>query len=319
MLRPRLATPLRLVAAHLALLAAASPAGALEPRYAWNLATPGGAFRSSGVLLSYDAKARELFVLDGGTVRVFGESGMETFAFGADAALGGVRDVAALDGGDLLVLSGAAPALVRCNFRGEPVATIAPRLPAGLAGFSPAFVRARGDRVYLADPRAMTVVVLDLSGAFVRSYDVAALLDVADKREETGFRGFGVDPAGNLLFTVQPLFLAAVVSPEGEVRSFGKKGSGPGKFGVVGAIAADERGNVYVADVLRSVVLVFDPEHRFVREFGYRGKAPGNLVVPADLAVGNGKVFVSQYASRGVSVFDVAGEGPAPEIAAAPQ
>lgn len=310
---------LRLAAALLA-LAAAAPAAALEARYAFNLATPAGPLRSSGLRVSYDARSKELFVVDGSTVRVFGESGMETFAFGADAALGPIRDVAALEGGDLVVLGYAAgTSLLRCNFRGELVARMVPHIPAELAGFSPAFVRVSGDRIYLADPRQMTVVVLDLAGAFVRSYDLAALLQVEDKRDQTGFRGFGVDYSGNLLFTIQPLFAAMVVSPEGEVRSFGRKGSGPGKFGVVGPIAGDEQGNFYVGDVLRSVVLVFDPALRFVREFGYRGKAPGNLVVPADVAAGNGKVFVSQYASRGVSVFDVAGEGPAEELAAAPQ
>ncbi len=317
---PRLgAPPAAVAAALLALAVAPSPVAAVEARYAWNLATPAGPLKTTGVLLSYDAKGRELFVLDGGTVRIFGESGMETFSFGTEAAVGGVRDVTVLDGGDLLVLTRAAElSLVRCNFRGEPVARLSPRLPSELEGFTPAFVRARGDRIYLADAREMQVVVLDLGGGFVRSYDVAKLLGVEDKRAENGIRGFGVDYEGNLLVTVQPLFLAATITKDGEVRAFGKKGSGPGKFGVVAGIAADERGYLYVADQLRCVVLVFDPALRFVREFGYRGKAPGNLVVPSDVAAGNGKVFVSQYAGRGVSVYDVEGEAPPAELAAAP-
>lgn len=303
------ATARKQLAAALVATVCASPAvAALDATYAWSLASPTGPLRSSGVSLSYDAKGKELFVVDGGKVRVFGESGMETFAFGGDAALGAVRDVAALDGGDLLVLSASAElSIVRCNFRGEVLGRFEPRgIPAALAGFSPAFIRQRAGRVYLADPRAMVVAVLDADGAFLASHDLAALAGVAEKRADTGFRGFGVDAAGNLLFTVQPLFAAFVVAPDGTVRSFGVRGSAPGKFNVVGPIGADDRGNLYVADMLRSVVIVFDRELRFVREFGYRGKAPGNLAVPVDLAVGNGKVFVSQYAQRGVSVFDVA-------------
>lgn len=302
------ATVRKHLAVALAATVSATTARALEATYAWNLASASGPLRSNGVSLAYDAKARELFAVDGGVVRVYGESGVETFSFGGDATIGVVRDVAPLENGDLLVLA-ATPELsiVRCNFRGEPLRRVEPRgLPATLAGFSPALIRARGDRVYLADPRAMTVAVLDAGGAFVASHDLAALIGVADKREETGFRGFSVDYAGNVLFTVQPLFAAFIVAPDGAVRSFGVKGSAPGKFNVVGPIAADERGNLYVADALRAVVIVFDRELRFVREFGFRGKAPGNLAVPVDLAVGNGKVFVSQYASRGVSVFHVA-------------
>ena len=54
------------------------------------------------------------------------------------------------------------------------------------------------------------------------------------------------------------LFSAFRLSPGGEVAQFGRPGSGPGKFGVVAGIAADEAGYIYVADRLRSVVLVFD-------------------------------------------------------------
>jgi hypothetical protein len=60
---------------------------------------------------------------------------------------------------------------------------------------------------------------------------------------------------------------------------------------------------VFVLDRLRSVVIVFDPSLKFVVEFGYRGDGPTNLIAPYDLAVGNGKVFVSQARDRGVKVF----------------
>ena len=57
---------------------------------------------------------------------------------------------------------------------------------------------------------------------------------------------------------------------------------------------------------LRSVVMVFDKEFRFLKEFGYRGDKPGNLIRPNEVAVGNaGKIYVTQVRNRGVSVFSV--------------
>ena len=58
--------------------------------------------------------------------------------------------------------------------------------------------------------------------------------------------------------------------------------------------------------------MIFDPSLRFVLEFGYRGDDPTNLIAPFDLAVGNGKVFVSQARDRGVKVFQYDMTKPAP-------
>jgi len=115
--------------------------------------------------------------------------------------------------------------------------------------------------------------------------------------------GFWVDAQGRFVFTMPYAFTAFVMSPSGELTQFGSRGSAPGKFNVVGAVATDEQGNLFILDRLRSVVLVFDPNFKFVYEFGYRGEGPTSLIAPYDLAVGNGKVFVSQARDRGVKVF----------------
>ena len=107
-------------------------------------------------------------------------------------------------------------------------------------------------------------------------------------------------------------FTAGVVSPSGALRLFGTRGSSPGKFNIAGSIVADERGWIFVLDRLRSVVIVFDPKLKFVLEFGYRGDGPTNLIAPFDLAVGNGRIFVSQARDRGVKVFQYDFSKPAP-------
>ena len=71
-------------------------------------------------------------------------------------------------------------------------------------------------------------------------------------------------------------------------------------------IVADDRGYIYVADRLKSAVIIFDKNFKFLHEFGYRGRKSYNLIAPNDLDLDNqGRLYVSQLASIGVSVFNV--------------
>jgi DNA-binding beta-propeller fold protein YncE len=154
----------------------------------------------------------------------------------------------------------------------------------------------------------MQVVVTDKRGVFQRGYDLADILEIPEKdRANTEIFGFNLDSDGNMLFTIPVLFQAYVVSPDGKVAgSFGKAGSAPGRFGVVSGIARDDQGNYLVVERLRSVVMVFDKEFRFLQEFGYRGDKPANLIRPNEVAIGNtGKLYVTQVRNQGVSVFSV--------------
>ncbi len=114
------------------------------------------------------------------------------------------------------------------------------------------------------------------------------------------------------------MFAAGIVTPAGEVRLFGSRGSRPGRFNNVGGIDADERGNLFVTDRLRSVVSVWNRELRHLGDFGYRGDSTSNLITPYEIAVGNGNVFVAQAGKRGVRVFRVQLVEPAPPPPAAP-
>jgi hypothetical protein len=164
-----------------------------------------------------------------------------------------------------------------------------------------------GEFLFLSSSK-MQVVVTDRNGVFRKGFDLADLLEIPEKdRPNTEIFGFNLDSEGNMLFTVPVLFSAYIVSPEGKMAgSFGKAGSAPGMFGVVSGIAKDDQGNYLVVERLRSVVMVFDKEFRFLREFGYRGDKPANLIRPNEIAVGNaGKLYVTQVRERGVAVFSV--------------
>ncbi|GEJ57083.1 hypothetical protein [Anaeromyxobacter diazotrophicus] len=297
------------VLAALAALPQAADAQAIRARYLYSLSTLNGFIPFQGARLSYDARDDELFVLGGGGVRVFNQSGMEVFAFGEDRELGSVLSIAALDDGELMALTADQQlTLVRCNFRGEVLHKVAVTgLPPSLTNFRPGGLRQAQGHLYLCDFGAMKVVVTDLEGRFQQLLDVGPMLEVKNEqqRQDLGFKGFNVDREGNVLFTIQPLFRAFVLSLDGKLRPFGQRGGAPGKFNIVAGIAADEQGRIYVTDLLKSAVLVFDKELRFQREFGYRGPNPENLLAPVDIEAGHGRVFVSQYARRGVSVFQI--------------
>ena len=284
--------------------------------YLYSLANFFGKIPYSDVRVRVDKDRDEAYVVERGLVRVFNEYGMEFFWFGDNPELESIYDLAVDEAGDLFLLSLATSNpetpeffLIRCNYRGDVKEKMTVTgLPAGFSGFFPTHMFYRDGLFLFLNSNRMRVVVTDRKGVFQKEYDLADIIEIPEKdRPNTEIFGFNLDSEGNMLFTVALLHKAFVVSPDGKVMaSFGKAGSAPGLFGVVGGIAKDDRGNYLVVERLRSVVMVFDKEFQFLNEFGYRGDKPGSLMRPNEVAVGKaGKIFVSQLRNRGVSVFFV--------------
>ncbi len=292
---------------------ASTAAPRVSAAYLYNLSDFSGTIPYNLVNLAADPKANEVYVTDSreNDVAIFDEHGMEIYRFGQDAPIGNLSGVAVDKEGDILVLYstiGGRRQILLCNFRGEVISNVELKdLPAEFAGFSPGRMIYRDEKLYLADPGGMQIVVADIQGNFQRGYDVGSLLGLdRAKRADTGLDGFGLDRDGNILLTSALLFSAYRLSPSGVITGFGERGSAPGKFGIVGDIVSDERGNIFVADRLRSVVLIFNHDLKFLNEFGYRGFSAENLIGPASLAVdGAGRIYVSQLRNRGVSVFKI--------------
>jgi len=288
----------------------------VKSTFLYSLANFHGKLPYNDARVRVDRARDEVYVVERGIVRVFNDTGMEFFWFGDTPELGSVYDLALDEKGDLFLLS-YAPSdpetptyfLIRCNYRGDVKEKMTVTgLPAGFSGFFPTHMFYQDGHFLFLNDSKMQVVVTDRKGVFQKGYDLADIIEIPQKdRPNTEIFGFNLDSEGNMLFTVAVLFKAFVVSPDGKVTaSFGKSGSAPGLFGVVGGIAKDDRGNYLVVERLRSVVMVFDKEFRFLKEFGYVGDKPGNLIRPNQVAVGNaGKIFVSQLRSRGVSVFSI--------------
>lgn len=287
-------------------------AEAIKTGFLYALSDATGTIPYNWVKLSADPGRHEVYVVNPTdlTIRIFNDQGMEVYNFGDDLSLGYVSDLAVDEQGDMLILSvkGETHNLVRGNFRGEPKKTIelSGFPPAYSDGFSPRTMAYRAGHIYLVDKSRMKVAVTDGEGRFEAGYDLAPLLKIDEKkRRENDIVGFSVDPRGNMFFTVPTIFTAGRLAPDGSLKTFGSKGSTPGKFNIIGGIAADERGLIYVADTLRCVVMVFDRDFTFKTEFGYRGYEPDNLIAPMDVVVDGGRVYVTQSRSRGVSVFNV--------------
>lgn len=302
-----------------ALLLAAMPVpsadaqGGFTAAYLYNLSNFTGTIPFTWVRVVVDEARNEVYVADGGSVHIFNDSGMEVYRFGEDdERLGRLHDVAALENGDLLVLSytniSSAPEIVRCDYRGEPKERlILTGFPEGWAGFRPTRMVLRGEMLYLADLSAMKVAVMDADGALRSRIDLAAALKMDGQQvADSGLGGFDADGDENLYFTLPTQFKAYRLSAGGAVEAFGQPGSSPGKFGVIAGIAADRSGAIYIVDTLKCAVIAFDRSLRFLSEFGYRTARPGGLVAPKEVTVSDdGRLYVTQQANRGVTVYRV--------------
>jgi hypothetical protein len=276
--------------------------------FIYRLASFTGPIPYNHARVTMDRQRNETYVLYANSVRIFNDSGMEIYQFGDDLDLGQLADVATDEEGDIFLLAYKEyrGSIVRCNFRGEPKSTIELRnFPKEYSDFKPNRMIYQQGNFYFASLSGLQVVVTDREGNFKNGYDLFSLLEFEEKdRENVEVVGFNVDMAGNILLTVPVLFRAFTISPTGEVNYFGKPGSAPGRFNIVGGISRDSKGNYLVVDKLKCAVLVFDKSFNFVTQFGGYGKKPEDLVFPDEIAIDrDDRIYVTQMGKRGVNVY----------------
>jgi hypothetical protein len=288
----------------------------IETSFLFSLSNFNGPIGYTSANIAVDAQRNEIFILGSGTrdVRVFNEHGMEIYRFNDDDHLNSAIDLAVKEDGNVFVLSRnfSGSRVFLYNFRGEYVSGLEfKNFPPDFSAFSADRLVYRGGLLYLLDSNSMRIAVTDADCSFRNGYDLRLLTEpfIRDKRktEVVPFvGGFSVDREGNMLFTVPTYFYAFKLSPDRQIVGFGDPGSSPGRFAIAGGIVADGRDHYYVADRLRSVVLIFDKDFHFLKEFGYRGYRSDNLIGPNHLALDSqGRLYISQLRDRGVSVFQV--------------
>ncbi len=284
----------------------------VQTDYIYSLSNFAGLVHSNLARIHFDEDRKELYVTDmgNGGVRIFNAQGMEIYRFGDDWNLGSIIAAVNTENGNILVINQTISknTIYVCNYRGELESELTLKsLPSGFESFSPGSMVYRHEQLYLLDNSAMRLLVTDANGVALMGYDLASLTEVDEKKRiQTAIGGFSVDHEKNILFTVPVLFAAFKLTPDGKLSGFGRPGSAPGRFNNTGGIVADDRGYYYVSDRLKHAILVFDKNHRFVKEFGYRGSKPDNLTGPRDLLIdADNRLYVSQLSSRGVSVFKI--------------
>lgn len=104
-----------------------------------------------------------------------------------------------------------------------------------------------------------------------------------------------------------------------EVLRLGGADDGPETFFRVGpgSVAFDARGRIFILDTGNRRVRIFDADGSHVRSFGQEGEGPGELQLPANLALlPSGDVAVHDVRQRAILRFDTVGtflgEEPAP-------
>lgn len=293
----------------LLLLSSQTATAELKASYLYTFSDFTGKVPYSWAGMSADKVRGEIYVIYQGRVSVFNSIGMEVYQFNDGGTLGHVVDIAVEHDGEILVLAGRGgthPAIVRCNYRGEQVGIVDLKGVPDAFSLQPQRIVVWNGYIYLADLSKRKAIVTDAEGAFLEGYDIGAFFAADEKPNEVNeIASFAVDRDGNMLFTIPTLFKAYRLSRNHGLESFGGAGNTPGMFNIVGTIASDDKGFIYVADILKSVVMIFDKDLTFQMQFGYRGEERDNLVVPMHIAVIRDKLFVNQARNRGVSVFRI--------------
>lgn len=310
------------------LLTAAGPANGMRAVFLNRLANFEGNVPSLWSRIVVDEERSEVLTLDSRerVIQIFNEHGMEIFSLGDNVELSGATDIDLGENGEIYIVypRGENRQIMRLDYKGEPLAAISLKnFPDDFQEFKPSFLQYINGMLYLADGTSMDVVATDTDGIFQKGYHLKAELakmkeDFSGKPGEEEFAdperfkfvdmfGFHVDPEENIFFTVPVLFSVFKLPADGKIAVFGTAGGARGKFGVIAGVTTDKKGNIYVSDRLRSVVLIFDSSFNFLTEFGLRGLRSGSLVVPDDIAIDNEKgfIYVAQAANRGISVFRI--------------
>jgi hypothetical protein len=300
------------------LLPAVAVAGPVELTYLYDLSDFTGVIPYSDARVVVDPSHSEVYMLYGNEVRVFNDSGMEIYRFQLDFSIGRIVDLAAGSSGDLVMLiydaSGGGRTrwwLERTDFRGRPAGEIPLERTGDAAEMLPTRVLLRAERTWLISQSQMLAACYQPDGKLERVLDLAGLAGIPpDERANAEVSGLDIGADGTVVFAVPVQFMVHALDPGGAVRSFGRSGSAAGNFGVLGDVALDGEGNIFVSDRQRSVVMSFTRDFQFLREAG-RISGGAWLARPGTLAFDPaGRLYVSQVRDRGVAVFTT---GPRPE------
>jgi DNA-binding beta-propeller fold protein YncE len=157
------------------------------------------------------------------------------------------------------------------------------------------------------------ILKFDASGKLVKSFGEGMFLFP---------HGIHVDPDGNVWLTDglgkdgkgQQVFK---FSPDGKVLMTlgraGVAGSGPDEFNAPSAVLVAPSGDIFVADghgrETNARIVKFSRDGKFIKTWGKKGSAPGELDIPHALAMDSqGRLFVADRQNNRIQIFDQDGK-----------
>ncbi len=156
------------------------------------------------------------------------------------------------------------------------------------------------------------VLVGDGASPFVTCYDEAGSIIFKSRPAVVGEKSGRFYPAA-LASTSEGGFLVAdtyecvvkrFTSDGSCVASFGRHGSGEGKFEFPSGVAVGSNGTIFIADVGNERVQYFSREGSFLGQFGSYGKGEGEFSGPITVAVAAyGTVYVADAGNHRVQYF----------------
>ncbi len=267
-----------------------------------DVANGGGPFEQPcGV--TFDRAANEIVVANTGAGRIefFGKDGQPHgfFVHRVVDSLGVERDglprhVVMDAHGRLLVVDAYAAYIDVCDFRGQSLARIA--LPApdntALNGFGPGPIAVAPDGRIIVASRHKTgpIHVLDADGKPLAQWGTAG----TEPGQLRAVSGVAVAPNGEIVVVCVLTEIAVqIFDANGKyLRGFGPHDIGPGRFSVPNGITITPDSRIWVSDMMRHNVQVFDPTGKLVGVVG-GAEGPGDLFYPSALASDGSGMFAT--------------------------
>lgn len=152
-----------------------------------------------------------------------------------------------------------------------------------------------------ATPRLQFLTSIDSSLGIEKENQMMQFLTGEKKRPKPIFKPYGVAMHQGKIFVCDSVLPAIEIIDLAADQFEYWAPSGPGAFKKPLNIAFDENGNRYVVDVARGEVLIYDAAGNYQGAFGGVDR-----LKPTGIAVGGGKIYVTNLLKTRVDVHDVA-------------
>lgn len=161
------------------------------------------------------------------------------------------------------------------------------------------------DELYVAD-LTDRIQVFDRDGKFLRSWRTPSL-------NIDGPNGLTADPFGRILVADTHFYRLLVYDRQGNLLKqigSGVQGEGPGEFVYCTDVVADRSGNLYVSEYGNTDrIQVFDPDGKWLRQWGGHGYEPGEFLRPRALAIDpDDNLYVADSCNHRIQVFNSTGK-----------